>query len=1394
MNLRNVGDYNIGLDIGTGSVGWSVTDAEGNLLYFKGKPTWGSRIFPSAMPASEARAPRSQRRRIARRRWRLDLLESLFQQAVKEVDPDFFVRLRQTHLLKEDRSPEFQDHAGMIFADEDFSERDYFKRFPTIYHLRLWLMQTDEKADIRLIYLAFHNIVKHRGNFLQQENERLSSENSSVEESVENFCLLLQNYCDELGVSCSAQEAAGEIARVLGDTNSSKSHLQEQISKQFGIGEEEPLDKQKAKKMAKALGAALVGLKADMEHIFFLHGEKPEGLATNIYLSNDEQVEAFLEACPDEGRPLFEAMQAVYSSYVLQGILSSAPGKCISANKVADYEQYGKDLRLLKTIVKEHASKEKYDEFFRGGFCTPTPLHPQKYVYDKYGKDAIRGYTRYNADHKTRYEDFKKEVEALFKDTAAVTDERYCSMMERFGREKFLRRLKTSDNGAIPFQLHLEEMRAIIDNQAVHYPFLEQQRGKLESLVSFRIPYYVGPLTLKNAQKDAAGKTRFAWSVRQEGKENERVYPWNWEEIIDKDESAAAFIQRMTSTCTYLQGEPVLPKCSLLYEEYCVLNELNGVRLTQDGDREHRLDYQDRADAMEQLFHRGRVSYKKFEDWLKKRGVSNPHLSGAQGEAGFESKMSSYIFFAKDVFGVDGIPLVDYPMIEEIILWSTLFEDRGIFREKLKRTYGDRLNDEQIKTIVRKRFTGWGKLSRKLLTELKVNTDCGPRSIMDVLREGNPNSDRPSRAMVLMEVLHDDSLDFESAIEEHNSFRMAEVGPTLEELPGSPALRRSVKQARDIVDEIVRIAGHAPANIFVEVTREEDDRKKGQRTTRRYAALLESMEALKAEAPELWDAAVAKELSDRSKKKTDLSEKLTLYFMQGGKSLYSGKPLDIERLSEYQVDHIIPRSYIKDDSFENKALVLASENQAKSDQMLLDASVRRKMRPYWDALHEAKLIGDKKHRNLNKEYISDQQMKGFIARQLVETSQILKAVQSLLRDTYVDTRIVPVKAALSSELRGQIGLVKCREANDFHHAHDALLASEIGRFILKRHAGMYENPIGYTHIMRDYVKCESSAARKGKAPGTASFVIASFMRSGFDEETGELFKDDWSASEEVARLKRYFNYRQCFISRMPEETSGAFWNETIYSPRGGKKKASIPLKKQLDVHKYGGYSGSDFAYFIFIAGVDAKGKPQRMFSGVPIPVAQRISNGELLVEDYAQDIASQKGLSEISILRSRVLKYSKVEYGGDEFYLAAEDAVLSSRQLYVSSDYSALLRRICDMENIGDEAIALDDLMDAYNYLIEKCSILCAKFANIKQALLDGRSAFCEMAVVERRKLIKSVLSFFLGKTARVDLLAIGGAKNAGGIRNNFLRSSDQVVIVDQSVTGMFERRTHIGL
>ena len=60
------GDYYLGLDVGTNSVGWAVTDESYNLLKLKGKSAWGVRLFDEANTAEKRRKDRSNRRRKKR--------------------------------------------------------------------------------------------------------------------------------------------------------------------------------------------------------------------------------------------------------------------------------------------------------------------------------------------------------------------------------------------------------------------------------------------------------------------------------------------------------------------------------------------------------------------------------------------------------------------------------------------------------------------------------------------------------------------------------------------------------------------------------------------------------------------------------------------------------------------------------------------------------------------------------------------------------------------------------------------------------------------------------------------------------------------------------------------------------------------------------------------------------------------------------------------------------------------------------------------------------------------------------------------------------------------------------------------------------------------------------
>ena len=161
--------YYVGLDMGTGSLGWAVTDPEYHVLRKHGKAMWGVRLFESAKTAEERRGFRTARRRLDRRNWRIQVLQELFAEEISKVDPGFYLRMKESKYWPEDKrnaNGECPELPYALFVDENYTDKDYHEEFPTIYHLRKMLMETDTTPDIRLIYLAIHHMMKHRGHFL----------------------------------------------------------------------------------------------------------------------------------------------------------------------------------------------------------------------------------------------------------------------------------------------------------------------------------------------------------------------------------------------------------------------------------------------------------------------------------------------------------------------------------------------------------------------------------------------------------------------------------------------------------------------------------------------------------------------------------------------------------------------------------------------------------------------------------------------------------------------------------------------------------------------------------------------------------------------------------------------------------------------------------------------------------------------------------------------------------------------------------------------------------------------------------------------------------------------------------------------------------------------------
>ncbi len=1450
MNPKKATEYSIGLDLGTGSVGWALVDQNGDICHVKNRPTMGSRLFSSADTAAHTRSLRSQRRRLARRRQRIEKLQEIFAPEMEKVDENFFKRLNQSALVPADRN-------GMkwVLFDNEQEEKTFYKKFPTIFHLRQYLMETPDKADLRWVYLALHNIMKHRGNFLH-EGEKISAKTANPNQSIHRLADALQTYVDNLqqmGIDSDVTEAYS--------TNPNEKLM----VKALIAPDQKPSDKAKdlasafrpekaAAKWAGNVARACLGLKVEYAKVF--HDVDPQESITEFSLSDDEKPDAFIDLCPEEAQPLYEAIRSVYSAYVLDEILAGQDS--LSSAMVQSYEQHGKELACVKRLLKDEryfpmkdGQHKEYNEFFRGpkdsrGDYDINRLPKQSYTFYVVGEQPSSFSKKDRCTQESLINNLKKILDSAVNDewkqdqTHDTGQLSYAEMYKRLSLDdgKFLAKQKTRSNGAIPNQLHAEELEKIIDNQGQYYPFLQKNKELLVKILTSRIPYYVGPLNTasdphgpfhKNSNHDDSNSDRkFGWAVRTAGKKHEEAYPWNVDEIFDKDETAENFIERMRSTCSYLYGEPVLPRHSLLYEKFCVLNELNGTRIKLDSESEfHRIDYSMKHDLVRDLFmHQKTVSYKHIKTWIKKHlNGANAEIKGAQKETGFASKLEAWNDFRK-ILEVDDLESSNCPLtldqIEQVIFWSTIFEDKSIYKHKLEQLNSELeapLTSKQINKLVSLRYKGWGNLSKKLLTgiyasqtdnkiEKRPGWKAQAHTIIDVLENGNPIPDKHNDTMVFMEIINDKDLGFDKAIDQANKEFADNQTLSIDDMHGSPALRRTVHQAMLIIDELIKVAGNRqPKTICIEVTRGEKPEDRGKQTKTRFKKLKECYETLLKDAENVggkdYVSSIVRELK---KNKTDLSsEKMMLYFMQNGKSLYSGKPLDINRLSDYQTDHIIPQMYIKDDSLDNKALVFQKENQRKLDNKLLDPSIQHRMRSTWVALKNAGLISEKKFRNLTRTTVTPKQLTGFVNRQLVETSQIVKFVRLMCEQKYPNARVVSVRASVSSGVRKRAGLYKSRTLNDFHHAHDAYLACQDARF-LDMMLPRWNNEIDISYVQR-WLK--EQGKDDPKHPYGNSGVIVDRMCNGRRQtnmETGEI----WDSAAEKEKMRRVAQYQGVFLSRMPEYQTGAFWDQTVYSPRD-KKNAKpdkngvvnlIPLRggntdHALDVKKYGGYNKPRIAYCLAFEAIDKKGRKKCFFEGVPCYLASSLESDPSSLQRYAETIAQEKGCNSVLILRHHIPIKQKFILDGITYYLGGR-ASGSRNYARPADEIPGRLDNYKTMHCIEQavfrkktDSVPEGSIQAIFSWLTKKLE----QSNNKAASLLDVSSSeienmFAALSQDIQCQIIQSIAKYSTGASGTCDLTALGKKKNCGLIIFTLGNELPNITWIDQSVTGIFERKT----
>lgn len=1349
--------YYLGLDIGTNSVGWAVTDPSYRLERFHKKDMWGIRLFEQADTAADRRTKRTNRRRLQRRHQRIQLLQELFAEEMAKVDDTFFLRLNESKLHLEDKSVQ---EKYPLFIEKGYTDIDFYQEYPTIYHLRKDLMESDQPHDIRLVYLAIHHLLKYRGHFLIDGSLNSAKSFSTV------FEQMMRSVQDGLKIdfTVSHPERVEEILRNRTMARSSKSKL---LEKEFIVdpGEDDP---KILKTVVKQICTFIAGNKGDLKKVF--REDLDELEKTGFKFSDpgfDEEILPDLENKIPDLLNVVQAMKAVYDWSVLVDILDGE--EYLSFAKVKQFDEHKHNLHQLRQVMKKYCEKKTWVDFFDD----PTG----KSNYAAYIGHVKKNGKKYSVKRCSE-EDFYKNLKGILgnispneEDTILINE-----LKEKADAQILLPLQRSKDNGVVPHQVHQIELQMILERAETYLPFLKQRddRGisvleKILKIFEFRIPYYVGPLSDRHVENGAN-----AWIVR---KEAGRIYPWNYEEKIDLEKSNEAFIRRMTNKCTYLLGEDVLPKNSLLYQKFMVLNELNNLKIRGKG-----ISVALKQQIYEDLFcSHTKVTGKKLLTYLRAHEdseLSSEDLSGF--DQNFKASLSAQLDFEKQIFKEDFKKDSVKKIAEDIIRWKTIYgDDNRMVQNMVRQQYPEVFSEEQLKKLNRLHYSGWGNFCAKFLTGIEgVHKDTGQQfTILQALWETNCN---------LMQLLSK-QYTFQNAIEECNALNAGEIKSVdydslVRDLYTSPANKRAIWQTIQITEEIKKVMKSAPDKIFIEMARGEEKEKK--RTQSRKDRLMELYAACESDVRE-W----TKEL-DRWNERDFNSMKLYLYYTQMGRCMYTGEPIDLDALmsgnSKWDRDHIYPQSKIKDDSIDNLVLVNKTENAKKSNG-LLSLEVQKKQREFWKELLEGGFISKKKYDRLTRTGdFSEEELAGFISRQLVETRQSSKAVAELLKRIYPDSQIVYVKAALASQFRkNNLHMLKSRRVNDYHHAKDAYLNIVVGDVY---DAKFTSNPIAW---MKKNYKSNYSINR----------VFDYDVYRGKDLVWKAIDKDaKKQGSIEIVRKTMlqnnilYTEYTYC--------GKGQLFNETIAKKGAG---ASIALKKGLDPEKYGGYTSPNTAYFAFVEFDGKKGQRVKQILEIPVYVANRIPQDKNILIEYFENV---KGLKNVKILREKIKKNALISVDGFPMRIRGvneKDILFKGNvQLVLDREYEEIIRNVekyiekAEKFSINEkyDGFSHNSVNGLYDVFANKLNetVYKKRPANQGANLVKNRELFRNLVLEEKVKVVNEILTMLrcdIATTADLRLVNGGGYAGSMKVNKNTLGKS-KLILINQSVTGLFENRIEL--
>ena len=587
--------------------------------------------------------------------------------------------------------------------------------------------------------------------------------------------------------------------------------------------------------------------------------------------------------------------------------------------------------------------------------------------------------------------------------------------------------------------------------------------------------------------------------------------------------------------CTLIPTEPRAARADYTAEYFKLLQDLNHMRLV-DNSGSHPLTQQQRVILEEMAFRSANLTYGQLR---KKLGLSDE------------------VRFAGLYYGQDAIEKAEKRK------WAQMQSYHKI------RTALDKVSKNAIQTLTQDQLDAIGEILAGGVSDAKrINSFC---------LEGIPEeyhkallplsiSKRAKLSVAAMRKLipflqqgmrYDEAckaagLDFHGA-----DGKVEKLSDFLNEIT-NPVVRRAVSQTIKVVNAVVREYGN-PDAVRIELAREmHHSIKERNRMKKRQEENREKNEQVKAQIME----------TKPGTRVTGLDiVKFKLHQEQKGFCPYSGKEIKKERLYEpgyAEVDHIIPYSRCFDDSYSNKVLVLAEENQQKGNCTPYEYFGADEQRWHeFSARVRASVRDFKKRQKLLNTSFGEEQKNEFTQRNLNDTQHITRVVYNYLRNNlkfadsaYAKAPVQAVNGAVTAMLRGRWGIEKMRGDGDLHHCKDAVVIAATSRSMIQRLSDYYQEEerlfMGKTHFV-DPGTGEVLTRKEFPQPWPRFREELEARLDPIDpmEAVMALHLSTYEPEEEIAPV---------FVSHMPKHTvTGAAHEETIR----GKTETGTVVKTAL---------------------------------------------------------------------------------------------------------------------------------------------------------------------------------------------------------------------------------------